>query len=218
MKGLLFSQMEPAPADEIEFHAWYDHEHIPARMALEGFDSAVRYVQADGSDPWHLACYHLSDMAVLDSPAYQRLKADPGERTEHMLATVTTFTRYLCEQISDTGPVSEPHSRLFAVAFAVPDEHAEEFDAWYTQEHVPLLRKADGWLRVRRYGVRPGFAGPPWTRLALHELRSAAALDSPQRSAARDTDWRRRLAEHDWFAANARWVYRPIASAEATWR
>lgn len=62
MQGLLFAQTEPSHADELEFHRWYDEEHIPARMQLAGFDRAVRYVTA-GDGPWHAACYHLSDMA-----------------------------------------------------------------------------------------------------------------------------------------------------------
>lgn len=216
-EGLLFSQMEPAPADELAFHQWYDAEHIPPRMALRGFDSAYRYVAPDGG-PWHLACYFLSDMAALDTPEYQALKADPGPRSRHMLGNVTAFTRYLCDLLSDTGPTDEPHSRLFVTAFAVPEAAAEAFDSWYQEEHVPLLMKADGWLRVRRYAVRPGSEGPAWTRLALHELRAPSALASPEREAARATPWRARLAGEPWFSENDRWIYRPIASATATWR
>lgn len=215
-EGLLFSQMEPAPADELAFHSWYDTEHIPPRMAVPGFDGAVRYVTPDG-EPWHLACYFLSDMAALDTPEYRQVKADPGPRSEHMLGNLLAFTRYLCDLRSDTGATGEPHSRLFVVAFSVPDPDAEEFDAWYEQEHVPLLMKADGWLRVRRYTVRAGSEGPPWTRLALHELRDPGVLAAPEREAARATPWRARLAERPWFAGNARWIYRPIASATATW-
>ena len=214
MKGLLFSQMEPPEGWEDDFHDWYESEHIPARMALSGFDSAVRYEALEGEPRW-LACYFLGDMGVLDTPAYRRLKADPGARTERMLANVAGFTRYLCDETFDSGAAAEEPGRLSVVAFAVPDADREEFDAWYEGEHIPMLLTAAGWLRVRRYRSRPGFAGPSWTDLALHELRDERALDTPERAAARSTARRDALTRHDWFGRSGRWLYRPFHSVRA---
>lgn len=212
MKGLLFSQMEPPPDWEEDFNDWYETEHIPARMELPGFSAAMRYRAAEG-EPKYLACYFLADLAVLETPAYRRLKSDPGERTARMLANVRGFTRYTCTETSDTGPVSESPGLMQAVAFAVPADDEADFDGWYDQEHVPMLMEAEGWLRVRRYRTQPGFDGPAWTHLALHELRDAAALDSPERARARATDWRARLATRPWFGQSGRWLYRPIHQA-----
>lgn len=209
MQALLFSQMQPPPGLEAEFHDWYESEHIPARLAIPGFRSAVRYEALEGK-PRYLACYHLDNLGALDSPAYARLKAEPGERTERMLANVEGFTRYVCRLTADTGEPPEEPALLYVVAFAVPEDAQPEFDGWYDDEHVPLLTRADGWLRVRRYAVLPGFAGPPWTHLALHELRDEAVLDSPERQAARDTPRRAALSAQPWFAANRRWLYRRI--------
>ncbi|MFI7616598.1 hypothetical protein ACIBP6_35765 [Nonomuraea terrae] len=209
MKGLLFSQMEPPPGEEEDFHDWYETEHIAVRMALPGFAAAVRYEAIEG-EPRFLACYHVDDLTALETPGYRKLKSDPGERTARMLARVRGFTRYLGEQISDTGPSDEKSGYLSVVAFSVPDAFRADFDAWYGDEHVPLLMKADGWLRVRRYTVRPGFEGPAWTHLALHELRDPSVMDSPERAAARDTPRRAALAAHDWFGRSGRWLYRAI--------
>lgn len=216
-KGLLFSQMEPSAGQEAEFHDWYNGEHIPLRMAIPGFAAATRYEVVEG-EPRYLACYFLDDMGALETREYARLKADPGERTERMLASVHGFTRYICDETWDTGPVDEEPGTLFAVCFAVPeaDEDRAAFDGWYEGEHIPLLMQVPGWLRVRRYLVRPGAAGPAWTHIALHELRSAAALDRPERAAARDTPRRDALAERPWFGGSGRWVYRPIHRAVAT--
>lgn len=215
MRGLLFSQMEPPPGWEEDFHDWYESEHIPARMALPGFAGAVRFEAHEGSPRW-LACYFLDDLGVLDTPEYQALKTDPTERTARMLDAVSGFTRYTCSELSDTGPVDEEPGMLSVVAFSVPEEDRADFEAWYADEHVPLLMEADGWLRVRRYRVLPGHAGPPWTHLALHELRSTDALDSPERERARTTAWRDRLAERPWFGNSGRWLYRPIHHATST--
>ena len=214
MRGLLFSQMQPPPGEEEDFHHWYESEHIPARMALPGFASAVRYEAVEG-EPRYLACYFLDDLGVLDTPAYRRLKSEPSERTARMLASVRGFTRYTCTEISDTGDAGEQPGVLQVVTFAVPPEDEADFEAWYEQEHVPLLMGADGWLRVRRYRTQPGFDGPPWTSFALHELRDRTALDSPERARARTTEWRDRLARRPWFAGSGRWLYRPIFTAAA---
>jgi hypothetical protein len=209
VNGLLFSQMEPPPGQEEDFHDWYETEHIPARMALPGFAAAVRYEALQG-EPRFLACYFIDDLAALKTPGYQRLKTDPGERTARMLASVHGFTRYICEETSDTGVNTEPAAYLQAVAFTVPEEARREFDGWYAEEHIPMLMKADGWLRVRRYRVRPGGDGPAWTDIALHDLRDRAVLDSPERAAARDTPRRAVLAGNPWFGRSGRWLYRPI--------
>lgn len=216
--GLLFSQMEPPPGWEADFHDWYEQEHIPARMAIPGFAEAIRYEQdGDPETARYLACYFLDDMGALETDVYRRLKSDPGERTARMLGNVRGFTRYIADQHSDTGPAGEATGALFVVAFPVPEADRAEFDAWYEEEHVPLLMGVPGWLRVRRYVVRPGFDGPPWTHFALHELRGPEVLDAPERAAARDTPWRAELSQRDWFRSG-RWTYRPIHHATATTR
>ncbi|HEY7618608.1 MAG TPA: hypothetical protein VH834_02500 [Solirubrobacteraceae bacterium] len=213
-KGLLFSQMEPPAGWEADFHDWYETEHIPPRMAIPGFRSASRYEAIEG-EPRYLACYFLDDMGALELPEYQRLKREPGERTSRMLAAVNGFTRYLCDQISDTGDTGQAAGALFVVAFAVPGAAAARFDDWYESEHVPMLMQADGWLRVRRFATGPGSEGPPWTRFALHELRDRKVMDAPEREGARATPRRAQLSAEPWFSPNGRWLYSPIHTAHA---
>ncbi|GAA4738258.1 hypothetical protein GCM10023350_23010 [Nocardioides endophyticus] len=218
--GLLFSQMAPPAGWRADFDDWYDAEHIPARLAVPGFSHAVRY-RTDG-DPWHLACYFLDDMAALETPEYQRLKSDPSPRTDLMLSNVTGFTRYICDEISDTAAPGAPSDltgtehALSVVGFSVPEEDGDEFEAWYRDEHVPLLMKVPGWLRVRRFRVRPGFAGPAWTHLALHEIAGPEVMDDPGRAAARDTARRDALATRAWFGQSGRWLYTPLSIARTT--
>lgn len=218
-KGLLFSQMAPPDDWAEDFEDWYENEHIPVRMDIPGFSHALRY--RTDTDPWHLAAYFLDDMAALETPEYGALKSEPSERTTRMLGNVTGFTRYITDQISDTAPEGTPSDltctdhTLYVVAFSVPVDEQGEFDGWYEEEHVPLLMKVPGWLRVRRFFVRPGFDGPAWTHLALHELASPAVLEAPEREAARSTTRRDTLAARPWFTSG-RWVYRPISIAYST--
>jgi hypothetical protein len=220
-KGLLFSQMAPPGGWEPDFDDWYEREHIPARLAIPGFSHAVRYRQ-DGPGPWHLACYFLNDMAALDAPAYQALKSSPSEHTARMLGNVVDFTRYIADEISDTaapgapGDLTGTEHHLFVVAFGVPQEDEPAFEDWYQDEHVPLLMAVPGWLRVRRYRIRPGFDGPAWTHLALHEIAGPEVLDAPERAAARNTPRRYALAAKPWFGDSGRWLYRPISLARSS--
>lgn len=71
-KGFLLVTMQPAPAFEEEFNAWYDSEHIPERLAVPGILTARRYVCADGH-PKYLAMYDLESHAVMQSPGYVRV-------------------------------------------------------------------------------------------------------------------------------------------------
>lgn len=71
-KGFLLVLMQPPPALEDEFNAWYDAEHIPERCATPGFETGLRFVCLDGA-PKYLAMYDLVRPEVLDSPEYLRV-------------------------------------------------------------------------------------------------------------------------------------------------
>jgi hypothetical protein len=172
--AILFSQMEPPAPLTGEFHAWYETDHVPARMALPGFQGARRFRALDG-EPAYLAVYELDDLDALQTEGYLQLKAAPSALTDRMLGLVSGFTRFTCEQIADMGSPARG-DYLSVVAFAVPDEFTAAFDDWYEGEHVPMLLEADDWLRVRRYRVLDGTGGP-WTHLALHELGSVEVMD-----------------------------------------
>lgn len=200
--SVLFSEMTPAPAWEAEFNDWYDTEHIPLRMGAPGFLGAQRY-RAEGR-PGYLTVYDMDSDAALQTPAYQQIKNTPSPLTARMLRDVTGFTRYI-------GTLSDWHMQpgvdeavmltsgvLFSVMFTVPDDRAAEFDDWYLQDHIPLLLRAPGWLGCRRYRITVADPGS-YTHLAIHHLRDMAVLDSPERAAARATEWRDRLAREPWF-------------------
>lgn len=204
MTAALISQMDPPPGEREEFERWYAEEHIPLRMRVKGFTGAVRGWAVQG-EPSHLAVYWMDDLAALESSDYRRLKDQPSDLTRHMLETVAAFTRWTGSELSDTGP-AEPGAFLYLVTFDVPADAQAEFDDWYERDHVPLLMRSDDWLRVRRYALTSGEPAGV-TRAAIHELRSPAALDSPERAEARASDWRARLAKEPWFGSARYAVY-----------
>lgn len=200
-KAVLFSEMTPDASWEPEFNAWYDTEHIPLRTACPGFVSAQRYRVPENRG--YLAVYEMDSPQALKTPEYQRVKGHQSDLTRRMLSGVSGFTRYIGTQISEQrrddltiDPVDAPV--LYAVWFQVPDERAQDFDDWYTQDHAPILLKCADWLMVRRFKILDG-EPEKWTHLALHYLNDKRALESPERAAARATPWRDRLAKEPWF-------------------
>ena len=73
--GFLLVTMQPPPAFEEEFNAWYDAEHIPERLSVPGFLTGLRYVCLDGH-PRYLAMYDLQSFDVLSSAAYNAVGYD----------------------------------------------------------------------------------------------------------------------------------------------
>src|SRR3978361_2575680 len=75
-KGMLLTSMDIDPAHEREFNLWYDGEHLEERVAINGFLEARRYV-ALAASPKYLCLYSTETFAVLDSPAYRSVLANP---------------------------------------------------------------------------------------------------------------------------------------------
>lgn len=200
--AVLFSEMTPSPDWEADFNSWYDTHHIPIRMAAPGFLGAQRYRNV--ASPAYLAVYDMETRAALTSPDYTQIKQNPSEQTAWMLARVEGFTRYSGQLISwqqqnevdDRQMLDSPY--LYAVFFTVPADREEAFNAWYVEEHVPLLLNCEQWLGCRRYRVVDGHPAT-FTHMALHHLHDLSALESPAREAARATPWRAKLAAEPWF-------------------
>jgi hypothetical protein len=199
--------MSPDIDWEDDFHHWYDTHHIPVRLAVPGFLGAQRYLDLDR--PNYLAIYEIESPEVLNSEDYEKVRAQPNAKTAWMLSNVQNYSRYLGAEIGEmrrkegTGDEVLDADYIYAVFFSVPDDRAEEFNSWYEDEHVPMLLKGEGWLGVRRFEIYDG-EPQPWTHLALHYLADQSAMDTPEHAAARETDWRKKLAEEDWFQPSAR--------------
>ena len=142
---MLFSQMSPPAGEQERFEQWYDDDHIAQRLRLDGFAAASRYWQVPDpadADRHHLAIYELDSLDALSTSEYNALKADPGAETDYFLSHVSGFTRFTAARIGDQGAPAAHGNYLFVVAFAVPDDAAEQFDDWYDTEHAPLLLRA----------------------------------------------------------------------------
>jgi hypothetical protein len=93
-KGFLLVTMQPPPAFEEEFNAWYDTEHLPERLAVPGFETALRFVCISGH-PRYLAMYDLVHPQVLDSAAYLKVAfANSSPWTLRVLQRVRVYRSF----------------------------------------------------------------------------------------------------------------------------
>ena len=191
---LLFVYSSPGAVDLAEFTDWYDNEHVPNRLATPGFGSVARFRATDGMKPEWLATYQIKP-GTLDTPQYKALSENSSERERRIMSSVSTLDRRVYTQLSDSWAegVSESAGAppvLLAVAMSVPDSVVPDMEAYYEQEHYPLLLDVPGWRRARRFVLTSG-TGPKY--LSLHEVESEAAFNEPGFKAAIATPWYQRI-------------------------
>ncbi len=97
------------------------------------------------------------------------------------------------------GPSAE---HAYLALLPVPRDKLEEFDAWFIEEHGPMVFQAAQWATAMLCAVRQG----PYTRIGVHLLADLAALDSPERQAAGVTPWTKQIMSADWSAGIVRFV------------
>jgi len=186
--GLLMVWADVPANKEDEFNRWYNEEHVPERLAVPGFLSGARYEAVKGG-PKHLACYELESVAVLGSPAYKRVQANPTEWTRRCSPEVlgTTYIRNVYTMIHPRALPPEAASAGMAPALQigrmdVPPEIDREFNDWYDRIYVPNYEKVPGVIRGRRYRAA---VGTP-TYLTLYEFEHPKVSESAAWLAQRD--------------------------------
>lgn len=114
--GFLLVMMQPPPAFEEEFNAWYDNEHIPERLAVPGFLTGLRYVCVNGH-PRYLAMYDLASHDVLRSPAYNKVGYDNASPWTKRVTGRVKVMRYAGHQVLPGDRVTAPSARLQVLRF-----------------------------------------------------------------------------------------------------
>jgi hypothetical protein len=115
-KGFLLVMMHAPAAFEEEFNAWYDTEHLPERLAVPGFETALRYVCLIGH-PRYLAMYDLARPEVLSTPEYLRVAFENSSPwTRRVLQRVRVY-RAAGRQIYPGATVTGSSPRVQLVRF-----------------------------------------------------------------------------------------------------
>jgi hypothetical protein len=187
-RGLLMVWAD-VPADkEPDFNRWYNEEHLAERLAIPGFLNGARYEAVKGG-PKHLAVYELESAAVMESPAYKKVQANPTPWTQRSgpQAIATTFIRNIYEMIHP-GALSTPAAAsgmapaLQIGRMDVPTTVDAEWNRWYNTVYVPNYEKVPGVIRGRRYRA---VVGSP-TYMTFYEFEHPKVSESAAWMAQRD--------------------------------
>jgi hypothetical protein len=199
------------PADkEDEFNRWYNEEHLPERMAIPGFLSGARYEAVKGG-PKHLAYYELESVAVLQTPAYKKVQANPTEWTKRSGpgTIATTFIRNVYTMIHPKAVTPAIAESGMAPALQigrmdVPASVDGEWNNWYNTVYVPNYEKVPGVIRGRRYRATVG--SPQY--LTLYEFQHPKVSESAEWNAQRDASpVNAKMREHMKHAPGSAGVY-----------
>jgi hypothetical protein len=182
--GVCFAVAETDRGDQGSLARWRDDVLVPGMNGVQSVQRLERYM-----------AFNVKRCALVvntsePSDVQPVVAANPGMRFEILNGRkVSEFTA------AGQSRIVESASILYSVLFTVPPEWREEFDAWYDQEHIPMMVKCRDWVGAARYHVLNG----KWTHLALHYVKDAGAIDSPELRAARTTPGRDRFAAQSWF-------------------
>ena len=125
-RGLLLTMTEPPAAMDEEFNAWYDSEHVPERLSIQGFRCARRWVaHAAPGEGRYLATYELDSPGVLRTPEYLARFDGATPWTRRCLEKAVVFRRWACEQIAPGQADPHPAAKaLLLVCGEAPLENA----------------------------------------------------------------------------------------------
>ena len=124
-KGFLLVLMQPPPTLEEEFNAWYDTEHIPERLSVPDFETALRYVCIDGA-PRYLAMYDLAGPDILNSPAYLKVGFGNASPWTKRVTSRVRIYRSFGEQVYPGTQVTGSAARVLVLRFRALPSAAQD--------------------------------------------------------------------------------------------
>jgi hypothetical protein len=192
-KGLLIAAFNYANVNEDEFHDWYDLEHIPERQAVSGFGNCERWIGAENSSE-SIATYDLDTIEVLRSDAYRAIAyGNLSPWSKRVTGKCDRILRFEGVQIlpgEEESPTGAGGLLVFAVNVAA--NFKNDFNSWYTQEHIPALLEVPGVLSARRFMGTEG----SHQYIAVYHLDAPEVTKSEAWSKAIDTPWSSRIRPH----------------------
>lgn len=123
-KGFLLVLMQPPPAFEEEFNAWYDTEHIPERVAVPGFETGLRYVCIDGH-PRYLAMYDTESPQVFDTEGYLSVSFDRSSPWTKRVTSRVRIYRAAGRQVYPGDTATRAAARVIVLRFRNLPQSAE---------------------------------------------------------------------------------------------
>jgi hypothetical protein len=90
-------------AREPEYDQWHTLEHVPERVAVDGFLGARRYVNRVRERHRYFTLYDVADLAVFETEAYRDLLDHPTPWSAAMRPDFENFVRAVCAVDASAG-------------------------------------------------------------------------------------------------------------------
>lgn len=206
-EGMLAIWHDVLAGREAEVTHWYNIEHHPERLSVEGFLSAHRYRLAGGEGQQFLSLYRTRSPAVLSSAAYRARLEAPTPRTREIMPTYRNMSRTVCRLALQQGLPEGGHLATLAGTGFPPDPAIVFSDLlqrpgtlrcrWLLPEDPVLVAQstAEGTLRG-------GDASVAWAALVdTNELQEALAILAALEAALRPAQVAQRAAYRLVYAA-----------------
>ncbi len=192
---------------EDTFAHWSDEEWLPSLGRVSGVLSARRFVALDGA-PRHLTLCETATAdarrsGAIDTPGSAELR--PHVRTRVGFYGQTYPAEGLFHGAAWSDGAAAP-TAILVIRLDIAPEHDEEFEEWYSQEHLPALCGVSGVIGGRIFKAIAG--GPKHMTIFHLAVPEGQAFDEWRRAAS--TPWTmrmRRLVPERW-----RVVYQPVVS------
>jgi hypothetical protein len=209
--GILTVRFEVKPEGERMINRWYDEEHIADRLAIPGFRGVHRY-RSLAEPVEHLTMWDVDDAAWPFDPVYRAIPMDSWSDRIGDLRGKSTRTGW--EEI-ETGVArkegavgDDPGIRL--VIMEIPPERAEDFDAWYAEDHIPALMERPEYVGIRRFRALDSS-----TYAAAWELTDCGMHLRDDFVPAEPTAWGRRMMEYRLSSQHSSWRSIPRGPAQS---
>ena len=170
---------------EEDFNRWYNEQHLEELLSVPGVLNAARYEAIRGG-PKHLACYELESPAVVDSDPFKN-----RPRTEWANRVSQNVNFISCHYEMIRPAVLSPEARASNMApvlqigrMAVPPEHEDDWNQWYSNIYTTNYEKVQGCIRARRWKALRG--EPKYA--TVYELEHEKVPETPEWLTQRNID------------------------------
>jgi len=168
--GLLAVWMQIPAELEQDLNDWYKQEHLPERIEIPGFLTALRYRSLDG-EPKYMALYDLETPQVLYSDAYKDMRRNSTDWTRRIGRSLEKNIRHEYELMSSAGEAPrEPAPYVLLVRFGSEGD----VEGLLKDTVLPAYAAVPGVLRVR--GFKAVVGSPAY--LTYYELAGGDVINS----------------------------------------
>jgi hypothetical protein len=169
------------------FVQWHDHEYVAdAVRCLPGANVCRYSVLETGAQVSWVTPKDAALSPQENKAPYGRTSLAPAAGGGIAREKLTLELR---RSLGDAGATPAPW--IYIVQADIPDHIADEYNAWYDQEHLPRLVAVSGIRRARRFITIEG--APKY--FTAYELEAEDAFATPEAVKARKTPWTEKMRD-----------------------